>query len=58
MWAMTRGFVEHIGLRSTRIRTLDRTVVSIPNGQLANVSLENISIRDKFWFHHTLRPAR
>ncbi len=49
-----RGFVEHIGLRSTRIRTLDRTVVSIPNGQLANVSLENISIRDKFWFHHTL----
>ena len=50
-----RGFVEHVGLRSTRIRTLDRTVVSIPNGQLANVSLENISIRDKFWFHHTLR---
>ncbi len=50
-----RGFVEHVGLRSTRIRTFDRTVVSIPNGQLANVSMENISIRDKFWFHHTLR---
>jgi MscS family membrane protein len=50
-----RGFVEHVGLRSTRIRTLERTVVSIPNGQLANESLENISIRDKFWFHHTLR---
>jgi MscS family membrane protein len=49
------GFVEHIGLRSTRLRTLDRTLVSIPNGQLASVSLEDISIRDKFWLHHTLR---
>jgi MscS family membrane protein len=48
------GFVEHIGLRSTSIRTLDRTLVSIPNGQLSNVSLENISSRDKFWFHHIL----
>jgi MscS family membrane protein len=46
--------VEHIGLRSTSIRTVDRTLVSIPNGQLSNVSLENISSRDKFWFHHIL----
>ena len=38
------GFVEDIGLRSTRIRTLDRTVLTVPNGQLATVSLENISI--------------
>jgi len=49
-----QGTVEEIGLRSTRIRTLDRTIFSVPNGQLANVSLENISLRDKFWFHHTL----
>jgi MscS family membrane protein len=48
----TLGTVEEIGLRSTRIRTLDRTLVSIPNGQIANVSLETISARDKFWFHH------
>jgi len=46
------GTVEHIGLRSTRIRTLDRTVVVIPNGQIANTSLETLSARDKFWFHH------
>jgi MscS family membrane protein len=46
-----QGTVDHIGLRSTRIRTLDRTVVSIPNGQIANVSLETLSARDKFWFH-------
>ncbi len=45
------GTVDHIGLRSTRIRTLDRTIVSVPNGQIANMSLETLSVRDKFWFH-------
>jgi MscS family membrane protein len=45
------GTVEDVGLRSTRIRTLDRTVVCVPNGQIANVSLETLSVRDKFWFH-------
>jgi MscS family membrane protein len=49
------GTVENIGLRSTRIRTLKRTVVSVPNGQLAVMSLENFAMRDKVWFHHTLR---
>jgi len=49
------GFVEDIGLRSTRIRTDDRTVVSLPNGQLAMAILENFSLREKFWFHHVLR---
>jgi MscS family membrane protein len=48
------GTVEHIGLRSTRIRTLDRTVVSVPNSQIANMSLETLSARDKFWFHPTV----
>jgi MscS family membrane protein len=46
-----QGSVEDVGLRSTRIRTLDRTLVSIPNGQVANMSLETLSARDKFWFH-------
>jgi MscS family membrane protein len=48
------GTVEDIGLRSMRIRTLGRTVVSVPNGQIANASLENISMRDKFWFRQDL----
>jgi len=48
------GTVENIGLRSTRIRTLNRTVVAVPNGQLALMSLENFTMRDKIWFHHTL----
>jgi len=45
------GAVDHVGLRSTRIRTLDRTVVTVPNSQIANMSLETLSARDTFWFH-------
>jgi len=45
------GTVDHIGLRSTRIRTPGRSVVSVPNSQIANMSLETLSARDKFWFH-------
>ena len=43
-----RGHVEHIGFRSTRIRTLDRTVVSIPNSSLADQRVENHAPRDRF----------
>lgn len=45
------GTVEEVGLRSTRVRTADRTVVILPNGQLANLNLEALSARDKYWFH-------
>jgi len=48
------GAVVDIGLRSTRIRTQDRTIVTIPNGQLATMNLENYTLRDKFWFHPTI----
>jgi MscS family membrane protein len=48
------GTVEDIGLRSTRIRTLQRTVVSIPNGVLATQNIENFGVRDKFWLRHVL----
>jgi MscS family membrane protein len=46
-----QGTVEDVGLRSTRIRTADRTVVSLPNGQIASMRLETLSERDKFLFH-------
>lgn len=49
-----RGTVEDIGIRSTRLRTLGRTVVSVPNGQLATMSLENFTLRDKILFHHKI----
>jgi|SRR5579871_589062 len=52
------GTVMHIGLRSTRIRTPDRTVISVPNAQFATMTLENISGRDKIWFHPTLNLRR
>jgi len=45
------GTVEYIGLRSTRIRTADRTLVSVPNSQIANTTLETLSARDMYWFH-------
>jgi MscS family membrane protein len=41
------GTVEEIGLRSTRIRTLDRTVVAIPNAEFSNLRLENFAKRDR-----------
>jgi len=41
------GTVEEIGLRSTRIRTLERTVVTIPNGEFSNLKLENFALRDQ-----------
>jgi len=50
----TLGTVDDIGLRSTRIRTLDRSMISVPNGQIANMTLENLSVRDKFWLHPIL----
>jgi MscS family membrane protein len=52
------GIVEDIGLRSTRIRTEDRTLVAIPNGTVATINLENLSRRDKILFktNLALRP--
>ncbi|WP_437581715.1 mechanosensitive ion channel family protein [Sorangium sp. So ce887] len=41
------GTVESIGLRSTRIRTLDRTLVTIPNGKLADLQIESYTARDR-----------
>lgn len=41
------GTVERIGLRSTRIRTLDRTIVTIPNGKLADMQIETFAERDR-----------
>ena len=48
------GTVEDIGLRSTRIRTLGRTMVSIPNAELASQSIENFALRDKLLFNPVL----
>jgi MscS family membrane protein len=44
------GTVEDIGLRSTRLRTASRTLVTIPNGEFSQLQIENISKRDKISF--------
>ena len=49
-----QGTVEAVGLRSTRIRTVGRTVVSLPNAQIANMRLETLSVRDRFLFQPVL----
>jgi len=41
------GTVEAIGLRSTKIRTLDRTLISMPNGKLADMRVESFTARDR-----------
>ncbi|WP_290924843.1 mechanosensitive ion channel family protein [Halodesulfovibrio sp.] len=48
MFGKTRGKVLHIGLRSTRIRASDRTIMSIPNAEFSHLQLINLSHRDKF----------
>ncbi|MEQ1761268.1 MAG: mechanosensitive ion channel family protein [Vicinamibacterales bacterium] len=48
------GTVEDIGLRSTRFRTPDRTLVSIPNGKLADQRLESFEARDRLRFAATV----
>jgi MscS family membrane protein len=48
------GTVEDISLRSTRVRTDARTQLSIPNGTLATMSIENFTRRDKILFNPAL----
>ena len=47
----TTGTVEELGIRSTRIRTSDQTLVVIPNSDFAAKPIENYSRRGQFWFH-------
>ncbi len=39
------GTIEEVGFRSTRIRTLDGHLVTVPNGELANQMIQNIGKR-------------
>jgi MscS family membrane protein len=48
------GTIEEIGLRSTRVRTLERTVITIPNAEFAKLQLENLTRRDRMLLRTTL----
>ena len=43
--AGTDGTIEEVGIRSTRIRTFHNSVVSIPNGQMADLMIDNMGSR-------------
>ena len=49
------GIVEEVGIRSARIRTLDRTIVAIPNAELVKMPLENFGRRDRIRLRTLLR---
>ncbi len=53
----TMGTVEEIGLWATQIRTLDRSVIFVPNAQLSAGMIENFSKRDKFRFSRIINLA-
>jgi MscS family membrane protein len=48
------GTVEEIGLRSTRIRGIDRTITTIPNAEFANMHIVNLTRRDRMLFRTTI----
>jgi MscS family membrane protein len=48
------GTVEEIGVRSTRIRTLDRSVLTVPNAEFSRLKIENLTLRDRILFRTTV----
>lgn len=42
------GTVERIGFRSTRIRTVDKTFVTVPNKKVVDTELDNLTLRS-YW---------
>ena len=49
------GTVEEIGLRSSKLRTLDHTLLDVPNAEFSSVQIENYSVRDRLWYHPQIR---
>ncbi len=41
----TSGIVEHVGIRSTRIRTAEDSVIVVPNGKLSDATINNLGTR-------------
>lgn len=52
------GTVVDIGIRSSRMRTLTRTIVTVPNGDFSSIPIENFSARDMYRFFHSLYIKR
>jgi MscS family membrane protein len=41
------GTIEAIGVRSTKIRALDRTIITVPNAEFVNLNIENLTRRNQ-----------
>ena len=59
----SEGTVEDVGFRSTRIRTPDNSLISIPNNAVVNATIENLAARimrrQRFFIQRlTTRPAK
>lgn len=50
----TRGTVEHVGIRSTRIRTAEDSVIVVPNGKLSDATINNLGTRRRRLVQMTL----
>lgn len=48
------GIIEDIGLRYTQVRTLDRTLINIPNAKFVDMELINYSKRDRMRYKPNL----
>ena len=49
------GTVEEIGLGATRIRTWERSLISIANAKFVSMPIDNLSARDRFWYNPLLK---
>jgi MscS family membrane protein len=48
------GTVEEIGLYSTRVRTIERTLITVPNSEFSSLQLENFGLRDRILYKPTI----
>lgn len=51
------GTIVDVGFRSTRIRTLDTTLISVPNGNLMNETINNLGERQQRRYHTIINIA-
>jgi len=56
-WVKTKhgeGTVAEVGMRSTRIQTFDKTMITVPNSDVANSAIENLQNRPNWRVNNTV----
>ena len=48
------GQVEEVGFRTTRIKSIDTSIISVPNGAMSNMNIQNLGVRSARIFNTTL----